>query len=111
MRVKLSELEATFIRVTADGWERISGELEQAQGVEFLCPKCFLANGGAVGTHLVLCWFADRGVPDYVHPIPGRWVPAGTNLEDLTFVGPNAASVLLTGGCQWHGFIKQGYAT
>ena len=29
--------------------------LTEADGVWFLCPKCFAANGGAVGTHAVIC--------------------------------------------------------
>ena len=86
--------------------------LEEADGVWFLCPKCYAANGGRIGTHAVLCWFVGR-VPDDVDPKPGRWTPIGTGLRDLTFV-PSAGrtqSVLLTGGCGWHGFVVDGDAT
>lgn len=83
----------------------------EASGVWFLCPKCYAANGGDVGTHRVLCWFAGRGVPDHIDPKPGRWNPSGTNIDDLTFVGPGAVSVLLTSGCGWHGFVRQGDAS
>lgn len=85
--------------------------LAEADGVWFLCPKCFAANGSAVGTHAVICWFVGR-VPDDVDPKPGRWTPTGTGLNDLTFV-PSAGrshSVLLTGGCGWHGFVDAGNA-
>ena len=87
-------------------------KLEEADGVWFLCPKCFAGNGGRIGTHAVLCWFVGR-VPDDVDPKPGRWTPKGTGLSDLTFV-PSAGrsqSVLLTGGCGWHGFVIDGDAT
>jgi len=86
--------------------------LEQADGVWFLCPKCMHTNGGAVGTHTVICWFVGK-VPDEVDPKPGRWTPTGTGLDDLTFV-PSAGrtqSVLLTAGCAWHGFVVNGDAT
>ena len=85
--------------------------LAEAHGVSFLCPKCFAANGGPVGTHTVLCWFVGK-VPDEVKPGPGRWTPSGTGLDDLTFV-PSAGrshSVLLLSGCGWHGFLTRGDA-
>ena len=85
--------------------------LTEADGVWFLCPKCFAANGGAVGTHAVICWFVGS-VPDDVDPKPGRWTPTGTGLNDLTFV-PSAGrshSVLLTGGCEAHFFVTHGDA-
>jgi hypothetical protein len=81
-----------------------------ADGIMYLCPKCYTANGGPVGTHSVLNWFVGR-VPDDADPKPGRWVPAGTGIDDLTFVGPAAASVLLTSGCGWHGFVRAGDAS
>ena len=84
--------------------------LAEADGVWFLCPKCYADNGGEVGTHSVICWFVGK-VPDDAEPKPGRWVPSGSGIDDLTFVGPNAASVLLTGGCRWHGFVRNGDAT
>lgn len=85
--------------------------LTEADGVWFLCPKCFAANGGSVGTHSVICWFVGK-VSDDVEPKPGRWTPTGTGLLDLTFV-PSAGrshSVLLTGGCTAHFFVTNGDA-
>lgn len=109
---RLAELDAKLVRRHAgppETYEHVAA-LVAADGVMFLCPKCYAANGGPVGTHSVLCWFVGR-VPDDVDPKPGRWIPAGTGIDDLTFIGPAAASVLLTGGCGWHGFVRNGDAT
>jgi hypothetical protein len=119
------DLEAHFVRHLAPGWvDPVSGEvyasgglqwveaLAQADGVWFLCPKCFAAHDGRIGTHAVLCWFTGK-VADDVHPGPGRWTPSGTGLDDLTFIPgepPRAISVALTGGCGWHGFVSHGQA-
>ena len=120
--MKLLDLEPEFLRyeerteggrvhkyhVTVDG-------IERAQGVMFLCPKCFKANGGSRGTHAIVCWSRSRGVPDHVTPGPGRWSLHGTGLQDLTLNGDQpggggARSVQLHGGCAWHGFITNGEA-
>lgn len=109
--MRLRDLEAQFLKITSPHSYSYVDTLAEAQGVIFLCPKCYAANGNSnVGTHSVICWFADRGVPDDLNPKPGRWVPAGTGYDDLTFVGPNAASVLLMSGCCWHGFVRDGNA-
>ena len=84
--------------------------IARAQGVRFLCPKCFCANGGKVGTHGVICWSRSRGVPDTATPGPGRWTLLGTGLHDLT-LGPEPGkshSVPLIGGCAWHGYVEGG---
>ena len=83
--------------------------LADADGVRFLCPRCFADNKGPVGTHSVICWFTDK-VPSDLDPGPGRWNPSGTGLEDLTFIGPGATSVALHDGCRWHGFVSKGEA-
>jgi hypothetical protein len=79
----------------------------EAQGVMFACPKCFAANGGLVGTHYVLCWFRDRGVPDEMKPNPGRWAVSGSGYHDLTL----SPSILLHSDCGWHGWVTNGQAT
>ncbi len=85
--------------------------LAHADGIEFLCPKCFAANGGPVGTHAVICWFEGK-VPDDAEPKPGRWNPTGSGFNDLSFVpGKKSHSVLLLGGCAWHGFVTNGEVT
>ena len=83
--------------------------LEDAQGVQFLCPVCFRDNGGPVGTHMVEVTFAGRGVADEdgMHNdkgAPVRWQVTGSGFADLT----TKPSVLLLGGCNWHGFITNG---
>jgi hypothetical protein len=112
--IPLSQLEAKFIALTEVGHREVA-TIEEAQGVQFLCPKCFTANGGAVGTHGIICWSRSKGVPDEMHPKPGRWSLHGTSLDDLYLHGDLAAgggarSVLLTSGCGWHGFIDDGHA-
>jgi hypothetical protein len=81
--------------------------IEQAQGIMFLCPQCYDTNNGLVGTHRVLCWFKDRGVPDEATPGPGRWTVTGVGIDDLSLT----PSVHLSGpGCGWHGYVKSGSA-
>lgn len=77
--------------------------IANAQGILFLCPKCFVKNGGRVGTESVLCWFRDRSVPDNALPGPGRWLASGTSFADLTL----SPSVNVDHE-HWHGFIVNG---
>lgn len=111
--VKLTELEPEWLRVVMEGrWREVP--MAEAQGLLFLCPKCFVANGGAVGTHSVICWSRSAGVSDDEPPKPGRWTWHGTGFEDLTLESDppgGSRSVLLTGGCGWHGFITNGEVT
>lgn len=79
--------------------------LEEADGVMFLCPEHFKKNGGAGGTHSVICWFMGKGIPDELTPGPGRWQASG-DLENLTL----APSVDLGSG-DWHGHITNGEVT
>lgn len=110
----LRELEARFLRHERRGDREYHVEVESirdAQGVIFLCPLCYQANGGPVGTHSVICW--NGTVPLDVAPGPGRWALEGSSIDDLT-VGAlpgKTRSVLLTSGCRWHGFITNGRAT
>lgn len=112
----LRELQPQFVRLTEPaGHHLYVDSLAEAQGVLFLCPLCFQENGGEVGTHSVLCWSASRGVPDDVNPKPGRWKLDGTGYDDLTLNADppksNSRSVLLLGGCAWHGFVTNGVVT
>lgn len=118
MQIKLTDLEPQFIRYEKreDGRQisHFVDNLAQAQGIMFLCPKCFEANHGRVGTHQVICWSRSKGVPDSVQPGPGRWTLLGTDYTNLTLgAEPNQSrSVLLTGkGCGWHGFVTNGLVT
>jgi hypothetical protein len=117
------ELDAHFIRVAGDGYEIVS-RLSHAQGVVFLCPRCFMEKGRAkYGVHSVVCWFANRNVPTTFEP-RGRWNASGKpieqpdgkivyadTLDDLSFIGPGSFSVRIAEGCKWHGYIKDGRAT
>jgi len=108
-RYKLRDLEPKLLRYAA-GRHPCVQSLAEAQGVRFLCPKCFETNGGAAGTHGVICWSSSRGVPDDAHPRPGRWRLVGTSLDDLSLMEEpgKSRSVLLVGGCAWHGFVTNG---
>jgi hypothetical protein len=115
--MRFLDLQPRFIRYDKreDGVYHVFVEgIAEAQGVIFLCPKCFAKNNGPMGTHSVICWSRSRGVPDEANPKPGRWTLDGTGLSDLTLNGDppgNARSVLLTGGgCGWHGFVTNGEA-
>jgi len=110
--MKLVDLEPQFHRIE----KRTDGtffpdvdDLASAQGIRFLCPVCFAANAGPVGTHCVIAWFKDRGVPDDETPGPGRWIPSGTGYTDLTLT----PSIHLSGegGCGWHGHVTAGEVT
>jgi hypothetical protein len=111
MELQLKDLDARFQRIVEPGkrYKEVDN-IQDAHGIMFLCPKCFQANNGGVGTHSVICWFKGRGVSDDENPKPGRWEAVGTGLNDLTLKA-GSSSILLTGGCQWHGFIRNGTAT
>ncbi len=103
----MAELEAEFVTHAPDNGIGRNVEMASADGLMFLCPKCFGANSGPRGTHRVVCWFRGR-VPDGVKPGPGRWDVEGHGLDDVTL----KPSVDLTpgNGCNWHGFVTNGSA-
>ena len=103
----LDELEPEFYARLDDRTRQQVATIAEAHGVDFLCPKCFEANNGAMGTHHVFCWFSGRGVPDSETPGPGRWAVSGTSLADLTL----SPSVFLQSGCCWHGWVRAGEVT
>jgi hypothetical protein len=105
--ITLTQLEAQLIRVSVTCVKTQDVDtLAEAQGVQFLCPVCYLAQSkdSRIGVHSVRVWFRDRGVSEREYPSPGRWHVEGTGLHDLTL----HASVQLLSGCKWHGFIKNG---
>lgn len=114
--MRLVDLDPEFLVFERDGerkFFRTVDTIAQAQGIKFLCPKCFAQNGGPAGTHSVICWSRSRGTPDDVEPLPGRWTFEGSGFADLTLNGDppgGARSVALGGGCDWHGFITNGEA-
>jgi len=115
--VRLTDLEPTFLRIEQNSprGERVFGEtdtMQGADGVMFLCPKCFQANAGPVGTHVMICWRPH--VPLTFTPQPGRWEFAGTGYGDLTLNAPpglSARSVQIQGGCLAHFHITNGEVT
>jgi hypothetical protein len=81
-------------------------DIDDADGVQFLCPTCFVANGRSdVGTHSVICW--RPRVPADVSPKPGRWEFVGSGLSNLTLVA-GSSSIFLQRGCGAHFFICNG---
>ena len=106
--MKLRDLDAEFVLAAPNDSIGHTLGLKEAQGVMFLCPKCFAENHGDVGTHSVVCWFRDRGVPSDRAPGPGRWDVSGTSIDDLTL---NPSVHLSGAGCGWHGWIRNGDAT
>jgi hypothetical protein len=120
--MKLTDLYASFIieKKSSNGEFVRVNSINGAQGIIFQCPKCAIGkksseeNGkrGFVGVHYVICWFElphnAPKVPDWLDPKPGRWFFTGNSLETLTFTGPGLHSILLVGGCGWHGMIDNG---
>ncbi len=107
--MRLADLDPEFLQYEArEGrvFHHVVDAIADAHGIMFLCPKCFVANGGPVRTHRVICWQPGK-VPDDAKPGPGRWTLAGTNFDDLSLVA-GSSSVLLQGGCRWHGFVQDG---
>lgn len=106
--IRLTDLEAQFITYDDAVWKN-SLSVVDASGVMFICPRCFIDNDGSIGTHSIICWFADRGVPPEQDPKPGRWRPgASSSIGDLTFVGPDAVSIQIIGSCNAHFFVRNG---
>lgn len=106
-------LNGAFVRSTAPGEFHRVAKKADAHGVMFLCPKCFVANGGSRGTHMVICWSRSAGADEELDPGPGRWKMDGEGLHDLTLNADppgTTRSVQLNQGCKWHGFITNGVA-
>ncbi len=104
--MRLTELEPRLLKIEdAKTWRFEGVTFGEADGLEFLCPKCFRANNGPVGTHAVICW--KPHVPQTISPVPGRWGHQGTSLEDITLVA-GSSSIQLIGGCEWHGYVRNG---
>jgi hypothetical protein len=100
--MKLTELEPQFL-TCIDGGLRMGkvDTLPEAQGIRFYCPGC--------GNHMILVWFADKGVPPEALPAP-RWRAAGTGYEDLSISPSINLDVPGAAGCRWHGFVTGGEA-
>jgi hypothetical protein len=51
--MKLRDLEPRFVHYAGDPKSFRYCERDEANGLWFLCPKCFTANGGCIGTQRV----------------------------------------------------------
>lgn len=84
--------------------------LADADGIQFLCPLCFLKNEGVVGTHRVAVYFQGRGAPPHIgknsEGQTARWEVMGNDFLDLTL----SPSIHIKSGCGWHGWIEHGIA-
>lgn len=116
--MKLDELEPQFMRYetrTEDCVREYTIPVDsfaEAQGIWFLCPKCFAINSGPVGTHMVDCTFAGRGALDTQgshgkEGKPTRWNASGSDYSNLSLT----PSILIDGGCAWHGHVTNGEIT
>ena len=109
--MKLTELEAKFLKVESTTIRRYVDSIEEADGVIFLCPVCWKKNSGPVGTESMICW--KPSVPQTISPSGGRWNLVGTGLHDLSLVA-GSSSILVRnadGSEHWHGYVKNGEVT
>ncbi len=104
--MKLTDLAPQFIRRLDDDRSEYVRCIDEADGLVFLCPLCFVENHRErAGVHSVKCWAPS--VPQTTFPRPGRWSMQGTGYGDLTLVA-NSSSVWLMSGCRAHFFIEHG---
>ena len=103
--VKLTDLDPKFLTIISEkSWQQ-TDSIVGADGISFLCPKCFVENEGPKGTHIVICWSPE--VSQTIGPVPGRWRMEGSGFRDLTLVA-RSSSILLLSGCKAHFFIRNG---
>jgi hypothetical protein len=107
--MELAELEPRLTRFVAPRSFHYVRSLAKADSLWFLCPACFIANKGKVGTHGIRIDFVGRGVPDEMclhndQGKPVRWNMTGTSLKDISLT----PSILILSGCKWHGYVTNG---
>lgn len=98
--MKLTNLDATFIgeHDPETGSHTHDVSFEEAQALEFRCPKC--------GKHHIFLWFKDR-VDDPTIPEKQKWtIVSGNGLDNLTL----QPSILTHHPCSWHGYVRDGEA-
>lgn len=105
--MKLSELDPSFLISVDERTHRRTNLITEADGVIFLCPKCYQENiNSDRGIHSIICW--QPHIPlDGIKSGPGRWNFEGTGYDDLSLVN-GSSSVALNGGCNAHFWIKNG---
>jgi hypothetical protein len=122
--MRFTELEPQFMRYEtrpqpqADAGKYLHhvNSLDEAQGIHFLCPICFVKNGGNVGTHLIEVTFSGRGVSDDEgshnrEGKPSRWGVSGTGYSDLSTTPSVLIDPALPACAGWHGYITNGDVT
>lgn len=75
--------------------------LAEADGVWFLCPKCFKANGGAKGTETVCILWNEGPGTRFNRGVRWELSKESTCMDDLVLT----PSIQTHGGCEWHGFV------
>ncbi len=104
--MKLLELGPRFLKLSNDTSWRESELFSDADGIQFSCPLCYQNKGNSLqGVHSIICW--QPQVPQTIYPVPGRWSFFGTGFNDLELKA-GSSSILLTGGCKAHFFIRNG---
>lgn len=109
--MRLTDLEPHLVTRTENGFLEHDDFADVVDGLFFLCPACFAANGNSnVGTHSVLCW--QPHIPQDVNPVPGRWsisVPPGqASYENVTLVAGSSSVWLQGSKCGAHFFVRAG---
>src|SRR5215467_4566841 len=102
--MRLVDLEPEFLKMESpETWRAIgSTAVHDADGIRFLCPKCFL-DKTLDHVHSVICW--RKHVPLTIHPKPGRWEFVGYSFYDLSLKA-ESSSILLLSGCRAHFFVE-----
>lgn len=83
--MKLIDLEPTFYIWKSDNLYERTDKFTEADGIGFLCPKCYTDNpreDKTITTHSIICW--KRHIPQTTPPTLGRWNFSGTDYNDLT---------------------------
>jgi len=104
--MRLSELQPTFLVIEKSNVQRREvDDLRAAHGLMFACPRCL--RSVLERRHSVVCWFADRSVPEGEMPSWARLPVKGSTYDDLTVDGV----IAVRGGCRWRGRIQAGRIT
>jgi hypothetical protein len=94
----MGEIRINSERITM---HRQVATLQEAQGLNLLCPACFENNGGAKGTHPITLYFARKSVPESSqYPC---WESYGHELDDMSL----SPTVILT-SCSYTGRVQNG---
>lgn len=115
----LLELKAEFIAFQRLRGMKVVKTIDEAQGLIFLCPACFEKNGGARGTHSVICWTKEAQEDLGLNGRRHRYRLEGTSLEDLSlkYDAPDEEPedkkrnvIDMRPICYRQGFVKNGFA-